>query len=213
MPFLPRNGCLTRRFASSSSRRTLCSHTPGRYAPSPPAAAGHHSAKYGGVFDAPPPREGGSKKKTSPLSALPTSSLIRGLLINSISSKPWLLGPAVSVISFLSRPNRAFLFDVNRNKALAKVVKGTVYRQFCAGEDGNEVKQTIKSFERMGFHGTIMTYAKEIVFDSRTKVTHDFGAEENTDPAKAQCPLIEAWREGVCETIDMLGKNDQLAIK
>ncbi|KAK2595370.1 proline dehydrogenase [Conoideocrella luteorostrata] len=65
----------------------------------------------------------------------------------------------------------------------------------------------------MGFRGTIVTYAKETVFDYNTKVVHDFGIEKNTNADKGLCPNIEIWRQGVHETIEMLGEGDQLAIK
>ena len=150
---------------------------------------------------------------SSPLSALPTGVLARSLFINSISSRPYLLGPAISFMSFLCQPKKYFLFDINRNKVLAGIMRKVVYRHFCAGETGIEVKATLKVLRKMGFHGCIITYAPETVFDYNRNVVHDVGIEKHADTRSDLCPNIENWRKGVLDTIDMLGQGDQLALK
>ncbi|KAL4735373.1 FAD-linked oxidoreductase-like protein [Aspergillus similis] len=159
----------------------------------------------------------------SPLSALPTPVLLRSLLIATISSKPYFLLPSLSALSFLCKPRAGSLFNVDRNPILHFILKATFYRQFCAGETPNEVRSTIRQLADMGFQGTIMTYAKETVFDAKTKtqtglgVTNGPGKQEGTEPMAARgetfCPQIEAWRKGTVETIDLLGANDYLALK
>ncbi|KAL6238685.1 hypothetical protein BDW75DRAFT_246763 [Aspergillus navahoensis] len=148
----------------------------------------------------------------SSLSALPTPVLLRSLLIATISSKPYLLLPSLSALSFLCKPRAGPLLNVDRNP------------QFCAGETPDEVRSTIRRLANMGFQGTIMTYAKETVFDAKTRTQVGLGVNarepgEEEGPqhteagAETYCPQIEAWRKGTVETIDLLGANDYLALK
>ncbi|KAL3439678.1 FAD-linked oxidoreductase-like protein [Aspergillus tetrazonus] len=159
-----------------------------------------------------------------PLSALPTPVLLRSLLIATISSKPSLLIPSLSALSFLCKPRAGALLNVDRNPILHFILKATFYRQFCAGETPDEVRSTIRQLADMGFQGTIMTYAKETVFDAKTKMQTGLGVSTNisrkqevTEPTLARgetfCPQIEAWRKGTVETIELLGANDYLALK
>jgi hypothetical protein len=116
-------------------------------------------------------------------------------------------------MSFLCEPNKSWLFDVGRNRLLAGIMKQVVYTQFCAGESGREVRATLERFKKMGFRGTIITYAKETVFDYNKNLVHDAGIDAFAHRAANQCPNIDRWRSGVLETIDMLGHGDQLAVK
>ncbi|KAI8256889.1 putative pyrroline-5-carboxylate reductase protein [Colletotrichum sp. SAR 10_98] len=154
-------------------------------------------------------------KETSldPYEALPTPVLLRSLLVSAISSKPYLLGPSLSVLSFLTRPNRSLLFDVDRNPVLHSVLKTLFYRQFCAGESPAETKDTMRHLRFMGFRGTILTYAKETVFDHKTNTEHGLGIDAEKDAKSGNCSNIEVWRKGALETVDLLGEGDQLALK
>ncbi|KAH8700211.1 FAD-linked oxidoreductase-like protein [Talaromyces proteolyticus] len=157
-----------------------------------------------------------AKPTISPLSALPTTVLLRSLLVATISSKPYLLLPSLSILSFLCKPRRSLLLNVDRNPILHGFLKSTFYKQFCAGETHDEVKTTIRQFKNMGFQGAIMTYAKEVVFDHRTKAQHGLGIMQNQDQDVAGsvfCAHIEAWRKGTVETVELLGKDDYLAVK
>ncbi|TDZ27774.1 putative proline dehydrogenase [Colletotrichum spinosum] len=147
------------------------------------------------------------------LSALPPTVLLRSLLVSAISSKPYLLGPSLSILSFLTQPNRGALLNVDKNPVLHAFLKGVFYKQFCAGETPQETKNTMRHLRFMGFRGTILTYAKETVFDHRTNTEHGLGIESEKDGQSAHCSGIETWRRGVLETIDLLGDGDQLALK
>ncbi|KAF6833712.1 proline oxidase [Colletotrichum musicola] len=149
----------------------------------------------------------------APLSALPTPVLLRSLLVSAISSKPYLLSPSLSVLSFLTKPHRGFLFSVDRNPVLHSFLKGVFYKQFCAGETPAETKETMRHLRFMGFRGTILTYAKETVFDHRTNAVHGLGIEADDKSKLGPCSNIEAWRKGVLDTVDLLGDGDQLALK
>ncbi|KAL4911892.1 FAD-linked oxidoreductase-like protein [Aspergillus aurantiobrunneus] len=152
-----------------------------------------------------------------PLSALPTPVLLRSLLVATISSKPSLLLPSLSALSFLCKPRRGPLLNVDRNPILRGILKSTFYKQFCAGETHDEVRRTIRQLSQMGFQGTIMTYAKETVFDHKTNTNRQVGlGAANTDKNTAvetSCPQIEAWRKGTLETVELLGENNYLAVK
>jgi hypothetical protein len=124
-------------------------------------------------------------------------------------------------MSILSKPNRGLLLNVDRNPILHGILKKTFYEQFCAGENAAETKATIKELKDMGFRGVIMTYAKETVFDHRTKTQQGLGvaaleAEKNgdqLDPRLVHCANIEAWRKGTLETVEQLEDGDYLAVK
>ena len=149
---------------------------------------------------------------STPLAVLPTSNLFRSLFISFVSSKPRLLGSAIYFLDILCQPNRTFL-NVKHNKPLAWLMKNTVYRQFCTGENGAEVRQTLGELRALGFKGAILTYARETTFDHRSGEAHGLGVPSETGNAEKKCPSIEAWRVGVLESADMLGETDQLAVK
>jgi hypothetical protein len=124
-------------------------------------------------------------------------------------------------LSFLSKPNRIWLFDVDRNPILHGILKKTFYEQFCAGENGAECRSTIREMKDMGFRGMILTYAAETVFDHSTQaqngqrvtaLTSEKGDVSINAPVY-QCPSIEAWREGTVQTIYMTEAEDYLAVK
>ncbi|KAK1622533.1 proline oxidase [Colletotrichum phormii] len=149
----------------------------------------------------------------STLAALPTPVLMRSLLVSAISSKPMLLGPTLAALSLFTIPNRGFFTDVDRNPVLHSLLKSVFYKQFCAGETPKETKETMRHLRFMGFRGTILTYAKETIFDAKTNVEHGLGIESEENAKGGLDCTIESWRQGVLETVDLLGDGDQLALK
>lgn len=155
------------------------------------------------------------------LSALPTRMLLRSLLIATISSKRFLLIPSLKILSFLSKPGRGYLLNVDKNPLIHAFLKKTFYDQFCAGETRGETKATCQQIRDLGFRGVLLTFAKETVFDHRTCTEHSVGeaaleARENfllPDPKVALNADIETWRKGTLDTIDLLGETDYLAVK
>ncbi|KAE8411759.1 hypothetical protein BDV36DRAFT_288448 [Aspergillus pseudocaelatus] len=139
--------------------------------------------------------------------------LWRSLLVATISSHPWLLTPALRTLSLIAHPRLSFL-DVNKNAILRGVLKTTFYSHFCAGENAVEVTGTIDRIKHMGFKGVILTYAREIVVDaSSQKVNSPTTNDEKANAQATKSPEIEAWRQGVLETVEMLGTDDFLALK
>ncbi|KAL7904776.1 FAD-linked oxidoreductase-like protein [Trichoderma velutinum] len=141
-----------------------------------------------------------------PHSLLPTRMLLRSLLVAGITSHPMLLAPGLATLKFLSKP-RGPLFNVERNPLLHSIVKNVLYNHFCAGENASEVKATIQNIKNMGFRGVILTYAKEGPGKSSDEKDQVDLESQRVDPE------IEAWHQGVLQTIQMIGNGDFLALK
>ncbi|KAF4459104.1 aspartate aminotransferase cytoplasmic [Fusarium albosuccineum] len=154
-----------------------------------------------------------TRPSDSPLSELPNIVLWRSLVINAVSSRPWLLVPSLALLMKLSRPGNPFLFNVERNPLLRSALKQTFYKQFCAGETGVETQDTMKQLQDMGFRGTILTYAKETVFDHHTNEELGLGVDASCKGEAKWSESIEAWRDGTLRTVELLREGDQLAVK
>ncbi|KAK1655439.1 proline oxidase [Colletotrichum phormii] len=149
-----------------------------------------------------------------PHSKLPLKILLRSLLVATISSHQILLGPSLAILKFLNGSHRSRIFDVQRNPLLHTILKKTMYNHFCAGENRQEVTSTIAEIKRMGFRGAILTYAREIVVDNTTEEESGRGLREKYSVSEIGFDAgIDAWREGVLETADMLSGGDILALK
>ena len=170
-----------------------------------PASAGNNSPPVNPATVPPTP--------ASSLSTLPNTVLLRSLFVNSITSRSWLLTPAIAFLSLLCRPHLPAILDANRNPVLRWLIKQTVYKQFCAGENPEEIKKTVKTMKDMGFRGAMLTYARETLFDHKTGTEHDLGGEEGSAVKSDVDPIIEAWRQGTLGTAALLDTGDQLAIK
>ncbi|CAG9979740.1 unnamed protein product [Clonostachys byssicola] len=160
-----------------------------------------------------------SASKLPPHALLPNLMLWRSLLIATVSTHRFLLGPALSVLSFFSKPRRGFL-SLQDNLLLRKIFKGTLYNHFCAGENSQEVKATINNIKHMGFRGVILTYAAEVVVDKTSEEDTANGLVEPKDGSTPgtlrehlQDQGIEEWRKGVLKTVGMVGEGDYLALK
>lgn len=150
-----------------------------------------------------------------PHSLLPTKMLLRSLLVSTVSSHRWLLTPALKFLSLIVHPTASPL-DVDKSPILRQCLKATFYNHFCAGENGPEVRSTIRNIKDMGFKGVILTYAREIVVDgSKDTSEGTLNAPKTQSPSTelSSNPDIEAWKQGVLETVEMLGKDDILALK
>lgn len=96
------------------------------------------------------------------------------------------------------------------------ILKKTFYDQFCAGETGAETRQCVTRLKNLGLKGVILTYARETVFDHKTKTTDVQGvnAKENSSSAEHSfCQHVEEWRKGTLETVDLIDEGDYLAVK
>ncbi|KAK2004416.1 proline dehydrogenase [Colletotrichum falcatum] len=151
-----------------------------------------------------------------PLSVLPTGTLLRSLLVTTISSHRLLLIPALRALSFLARPGRTPLFDVDRNPVLHAVLRRTFYDQFCTGETAAETRACVQRLKALGFRGVILTYAKETVFDHLTQLAVEHGKVSGAAAASSAGSFdanIEDWKRGTLETAAQIEEGDYLAIK
>jgi len=151
--------------------------------------------------------------KRYPLAAMPTEMLLRSLFILTVSSNRFLLIPSLRLLSFFAKPDRGFFFNVDRNPVLKAILKKTLYKQFCAGETERETKACVKQLKAFGFKGVILTFAKETVFDHRSKSADLLSSEKPVGMA-ATCDVdIEAWRVGTLKTVDLISEGDFLALR
>lgn len=149
-----------------------------------------------------------------PLSAMPTGMLLRSLFVATVSSNKFLLLPSLHLLSFFSKPNRSYLFNVDRNPVLKAILKRTLYNQFCAGETERETKMCVKQLKDLGFKGVILTYAKEMVFDHKSKSANLHASETTQEKAAPVHDTdIDAWRVGTLKTVDLISEGDILALK
>ncbi|KAI0533139.1 proline oxidase [Xylaria digitata] len=150
---------------------------------------------------------------TPPLATLPMPVLLRSLLISTVCAKPYFLTPSLSILSFLAKPGRSFLFSIEKNPLLYWLVKRTLYDQFCIGETAAEATRNMKKMHEFGISGIILTYAKETTFDHKSKTVHTPGFDAQQGDTVEKCEDIEAWRVGTLQTVHMAGDGDQVAIK
>lgn len=144
-----------------------------------------------------------TKGSTSPLAKLPLSSILRSLMILSVSSSSVLLKPCIYTLSMLAHPKTAVL-DVAKNPLLNFLVKHTLYKQFNAGENKVEVQQSIRDIKNLGYRGVLLGYAKEVL-----------AGQGGVDPLdeKAGREETKMWLDGTLQTVDMAQEGDFVALK
>ncbi|KAL8944122.1 MAG: hypothetical protein Q9211_000713 [Gyalolechia sp. 1 TL-2023] len=135
------------------------------------------------------------------LSILDFQTLLRSYLISVVSCSPILLGPSLRILSLLTHSTSPLL---RQNRILQFILKRTLYKHFCAGETPSEVQQTVAELKGRGFTGAIVAYAKEIVLDEQTAV-ENCKVDRTSD--------VEAWKNGVLETIKLTERGDYAALK
>jgi hypothetical protein len=164
-----------------------------------------------------PTQETRSLAKASPLAAMPLPMFLRSLLVATISSKKWLLVPSLRLLDFFANPNRIWLLNLDKNPVLKAIIKKSFYDQFCAGTTPAETRRCVKALKDLGFRGVILTYAQEMLFDSKSGTGYSPGAaaeevKEEASGVKID-NVIESWRAGTVGTIDLIEEGDILAIK
>ena len=147
----------------------------------------------------------------APLAVLPLTNIVRSLFTTSISSSSILLPPSLAIMTALANAKSPFLMP-DRNPLLRFILKHSFYAQFCAGENGPEVRHTIDSLKTIGFSGVILGYAKEVVLtEEQTKnlTACDEGA------AGEECIRneINPWAVGTMETVLLASPGDFVALK
>lgn len=139
-----------------------------------------------------------------PLRKLPLSQLIRTHLVMSISSSPRLLDCITWVINRMLA-SRTAVFDPDRNRLLRWVFQQTFYRQFCAGENKQQVQRTISELQDVGYDGVVLEYASEVL-DEHTQASTGRTTAQDVES-------IKKWRTDVITTVEMAGSGDCVALK
>lgn len=144
------------------------------------------------------------------MARLPTKLVLRSLVLTSLMSSKLFMSPALALLNVLSSSKSALL-NPDRNPALNKVLRWTVYNHFCAGTNRQEVSKTVAEIKRIGYQGVILGYSKEIVVDPNEKVAYD---ESGSTTYSDKCyEMVEGWKNGTLETLRMVGAGDILAVK
>lgn len=152
------------------------------------------------------PGEADQGSQSSCLKRLPTSQIMRSLILGTFFTTPILFQPGFSVLRSIAN-SRSKLLNPDLNPILRFIIKPFIYDQFCAGRDKIEVERTRDTIKSIGYSGVILCYGREIVVPSSNKLNH---SGETTISANKE---IEQWKNGNLNTLDMVGKGDWLGIK
>ncbi|TVY56223.1 putative proline dehydrogenase [Lachnellula suecica] len=193
----------------SISSRCLSSRTVLRqssYAPEHPSSE-ELSLPVSTTLSHPPP----NMPRAAPLSILPLNSIIRSLAITSISSSRVLLTPSLAIMSKLAHSQSPIL-SPDTNPVLRYFLKKTFYRQFCAGENAAEVKQTVDGLKSIGFKGVILGYAREVVMEESQSGSLESSAKDEAAEACIRDEIIP-WARGTLETVRIASPGDYVALK
>ncbi|KAL2259305.1 hypothetical protein VTK26DRAFT_7059 [Humicola hyalothermophila] len=114
-------------------------------------------------------------------------------------------------MSILANTTNSIL-NPDKNRILRFFLRNTFYAQFCAGENGPEVRRTIRSLKDIGFGGVILGYAKEVVLtEAQMKDLSSCGS----GAAAEECIRneIDPWATGTMETVLFASPGDYVALK
>ncbi|KAI9724294.1 MAG: proline dehydrogenase [Chrysothrix sp. TS-e1954] len=136
------------------------------------------------------------------LGRLPLPDVLRSYAIMTISSSPVLLATSTKLLQGMI-DSKSRIFDVDSNLLLRWLLKITFYNQFCAGEDGREVKASLQGLRRQGYEGVILEYANEIMGDLGNEVENQARAAQD----------IEAWKDGLLKTVAVTEAGDWVGLK
>ncbi|KAM0463348.1 hypothetical protein ACHAO4_000061 [Trichoderma viride] len=157
-----------------------------------------------------PPQDVAASNR-APLSVLPLSMILRSLATTVVSSSPILLPPSLRIMVALAHAKNPVL-NPDKNPLLRFFLKKSFYAQFCAGENGAEVRATVSRLKDIGFTGVILGYAKEVVLessDAKDMAKANLGEETARDIEKE----INPWRDGTLETVRLAEPGDFVALK
>ncbi|KYK57966.1 proline oxidase PrnD [Drechmeria coniospora] len=167
--------------------------------------------EYPGAGGALPPVQPNLEPSRAPLSVLPLSMILRSLATTVVSSSPVLLPPSLRIMVALAHSTSPLL-NPDRNPLLRFFLKKSFYAQFCAGENGVEVGDTIRRLKDIGFTGVILGYAKEVVLTDEQAGRLD-GAKPGEETRSVIDNEIVPWAEGTLETVRLAEKGDFVALK
>ncbi|KAH8734459.1 FAD-linked oxidoreductase-like protein [Ilyonectria robusta] len=125
-------------------------------------------------------------------------------------SKPWLLRPSLAIMELVVNSKSALL-NADKNPALNRLLRWAVYNHFCAGTNSKESLDAVKNTKKLGYHGVILGYAREVVLDPVEALHHT--PSEGAKYGQKHYEVVDEWKMGNVETLDMLDAGDFLAVK
>ncbi|KAI5789529.1 FAD-linked oxidoreductase-like protein [Pyronema domesticum] len=133
---------------------------------------------------------------TRPLARIPTSHLVRSLLLHTITSNPTLLKVGSTIMKKTAD-------RIDYIPPLKWVVDKTFYAHFCAGSSAPAISSTITSLRSLGYTGIILAYAREV----------DVSSTSSSSSSSSSASEIQQWLTGTLRTISLCTPHDFLAIK
>ncbi|KAF5966213.1 putative aspartate aminotransferase, cytoplasmic [Fusarium bulbicola] len=147
-------------------------------------------------------------EEQSPLSKIPMGVLLRSVALTTVMANKWLLRPSLAFMALITQSNTAIL-NPDKNPVLSRILQWTIYDHFCAGNSIPEVSNTVKYIKNLGFHGIILGYSKDVVLDPNVELPTT-GVEDYP----VECyRMIDGWKNGNIETLNMIETGDLLAVK
>lgn len=145
-----------------------------------------------------------------PLSLLPLRMILRSLMTSTVSSSPKLLAIFLPILRFLAY-NETKIFNPDHNILLKYILNKSLYEQFCAGQDAEEVSKTVTGVKDIGFTGAILAYARE----SPTEITKDESKKSQTqsDADGKTDRDISEWLDNSLQTVRLAKAGDFIALK
>ncbi|KIL93116.1 aspartate cytoplasmic [Fusarium avenaceum] len=144
----------------------------------------------------------------SPLSKIPLGVLVRSVALTTVMANRWLLRPSLAFIAMITQSSSALL-NPDKNPVLNRILQWTIYNHFCAGNSIPEVSNTVQYIKNLGFHGIILGYSKDVVLDPNVELP-----QTGIEDYPIECyKMIDEWKRGNIETLNMIEAGDLLAVK
>lgn len=137
------------------------------------------------------------------LSRLPTTNLLRNLILGAWFSSPLLFKPGLSIMRTIANSHSPIL-NPDKNPLIGAVVKLLIYNHFCAGTNKKEIDRTKMEAKQIGFSGIILCYGRE------TGVGDINDSQAGNERLLGE---VAQWRDGNLRTLDMIGKGDWVGMK
>ncbi|EAS28609.3 uncharacterized protein CIMG_09813 [Coccidioides immitis RS] len=134
------------------------------------------------------------------LDRMPTASLLRSIMLQTVMSRPRLMDMASTVI----HRNVQFLTG---NALFRFLLDNMFYAQFCAGRTEAEIRETVEGLRSMGYRGVILAYAREV------DLSNSQFQSGTADSDALHKEHVAQWLQGTLRTINYAQRGDYVAVK
>ena len=132
-----------------------------------------------------------------PLASLPTSALLRSLLVLSVTALP------SSMFNVLTSRVKRHADLINTSRTLRWVFMKTFYRTFCVGPTERDVSIRLSDLRDLGISGVVLGYAREAP-----------GSElRGSSKLKEDDRQLQGWVAGNLDTVALVRPGDCIALK